>query len=90
MPPLEAISCGTPTIAYNNSSLPEVLGDAGILIEEDSRQLLEAMEALMTRDTLVAELKAKGLQQAKKFSWEKTAGKTLEVYRHVCARSKRG
>ncbi len=91
MPPLEAISCGTPTIAYRNSSLPEVLGDAGILVEEqDPLQLLEAIRALLTRDDLVQELRAKGIRQAKKFSWEESARKTLAVYQEVCSRRRGG
>ena len=91
MPPLEAISCGTPTIAYRNSSLPEVLGDAGILIEEqDPRQLLEAIRTLLTRDDLVQELRTRGIQQAKKFSWEESARRTLAVYQEVCSRTQGG
>ncbi len=91
MPPLEAISCGTPTIAYRNSSLPEVLGDAGILIEEeDPRQLLAAVRSLLTREDLVKDLREKGIRQAKRFSWEDSARKTLAVYREVCARRRAG
>lgn len=91
MPPLEAISCGTPTVAYRNSSLPEVLGDAGILIEEqDSRQLLEAIRSLLTRNDLVRDLRARGIRQAKRFSWEDSARKTLAVYREVCSRTRPG
>jgi glycosyltransferase involved in cell wall biosynthesis len=89
MPPLEAISCGTPTIAYRNSSLPEVVGDAGILIEEhDARQLLEAIRALLTRDDLVQDLGARGARQAKRFSWQESARKTLAVYQEVCSRAR--
>jgi glycosyltransferase involved in cell wall biosynthesis len=90
MPPLEAISCGAPTIAYRNSSLPEVVGDAGILIDEQQPgQLLEAIRTLLARDDLVGELRAKGFEQAKRFRWEDTARKTLAVYREVCARKGR-
>ena len=87
LPVLEAISCGTPTVAYRNSSLPEVLGDAGLLIDEEQPgQLLEAIQTLLARDDLVGDLKAKGLEQAKRFRWEDTARKTLEVYREIGAR----
>ena len=90
LPVLEAISCGTPTIAYRNSSIPEVIGDAGLLIDErQPGQLLEAIRALLSRDDLVGELRAKGFEQAKRFRWEDTARKTLAVYREVCARKGR-
>jgi glycosyltransferase involved in cell wall biosynthesis len=91
MPPLEAISCGTPTIAYRNSSLPEVLGDAGILVEQqDPRQLLEAIRALLVQEDLVQDLRAKGFRQARKFSWEESARKTLAVYQEVSSRRRKG
>ena len=83
-PPLEAISCGIPTIAYNNSSMPEVLGDAGILVDEKNpRSLYEAIRSVLTGGHLAETLREKGLCQAKKFSWEKTAKKTLEAYQGV-------
>ncbi|MGW8321095.1 MAG: glycosyltransferase family 4 protein [Thermodesulfobacteriota bacterium] len=86
LPVLEAISCGTPTVAYRNSSIPEVVGDAGILIDDrQPGQLLEAIRTLLASDALVGELRAKGLDQAKRFRWEDTARKTLAVYRDVCA-----
>ena len=90
LPVLEAISCGTPIVAYRNSSIPEVVGDAGLLIDErQPGQLLEAIRTLLARDDLVGELRAKGLEQAKRFRWEDTARKTLAVYREVCARKGR-
>ncbi len=87
LPVLEAMSCGTPTVAYRNSSIPEVAGDAGLLIDEQQPgQLLEAIRNVLARDDLAGELRAKGLEQAKRFRWEDTARKTLAVYREVCAR----
>jgi glycosyltransferase involved in cell wall biosynthesis len=87
LPVLEAISCGTPTVAYRNSSIPEVLGDAGLLVDERRPgQLLEAIRALLERDDLAKQLEAKGLEQAKRFRWEDTARKTVAVYREVLAR----
>lgn len=87
LPVLEAMSCGTPTVAYRNSSMPEVAGDAGLLVDEQQPgQLLEAIRNVLARDDLAGELKAKGLEQAKRFRWEDTARKTLAVYREVCAR----
>lgn len=93
IPPLEAISCGIPTVAYNNSSLPEVLGDAGILVDEKNpRSLFEAIRTILTEDHLAETLRQKGLKQAEKFSWEKTARKTLEAYLDIGSsrRRKRG
>jgi len=82
LPPLEAISCGTPTIAYRNSSLPEVLGEGAILLDsEGPAELAEAMEAVLTRSSLAQELREKGLAQARKFTWQVCAAKTLEAYR---------
>ena len=82
LPALEAMACGTPVIASNRSSLPEVVGEGGILVEPtDVESLAEAMEALLTDDALRAELRQQALVQAAKFSWEKTALGTLAVYR---------
>ena len=90
MPPLEAISCGTPTVAYRNSSLPEVLGDAAILVEEkDPRSLPEAIRVVLTQKGLAAGLREKGLRQAGRFRWENTARLTLAAYREVSTRKAR-
>jgi glycosyltransferase involved in cell wall biosynthesis len=87
LPVLEAISCGTPVVAYRNSSIPEVVGDAGLLVDErQPGQLLEAIRTLLARDDLLGKLRSKGLEQAKRFRWEDTARKTLAVYREVCER----
>jgi glycosyltransferase involved in cell wall biosynthesis len=84
LPPLEAMACGTPTIVSNVSSLPEVVGDAAILVNpEDWEELAVAMHRLLTDDALHRELREKGLQRAAIFSWELTADKTLDVYRRV-------
>jgi glycosyltransferase involved in cell wall biosynthesis len=91
LPVLEAISCGTPTIAYRNSSIPEVLGDAGVLIDgREPRQLLEAIRTVLTHEGLSRGLRAKGIEQAKRFNWEETARRTLAVYREVCSRRRGG
>jgi len=83
-PPLEALSCGTPVIAANNSSLPEVVGDAGILLDLDDEDLwAQNIIKVMTDPELRTKLSQKGLQQAKKFSWKKTARQTAEVYKSL-------
>jgi glycosyltransferase involved in cell wall biosynthesis len=82
LPALEAMACGTPVIASNRSSLAEVVGEGGILVEPtDAESLAEAMEVLLTDDALRAELRQRALAQAARFSWEQTALETLAVYR---------
>lgn len=84
LPVAEALACGTPVIASNRASLPEVVGEGGILVEPtDAEALSEAMEALLIDDALRAEVGQKALIQAAKFSWGKTALETLAVYRKV-------
>lgn len=73
MPPLEAMSCGCPVISSNSSSLPEVVGDAGIMVDYDSdEQHIAAYEKYYFSEDLRKENAAKGLERAKNFSWEKT------------------
>jgi len=84
LPTLEAMACGTPVIASNSSSLPEVVGEGGILVEPtDVEALAEAMEVLLVDDALRDELRQRALAQAAKFSWEQTALETLAVYQKV-------
>jgi glycosyltransferase involved in cell wall biosynthesis len=87
LPVLEAMACGTPVICSNTSSLPEVAGDAALLVDPtDVRALAGAMERALTDEHLRSELMAKGLERARWFTWEKAAAKTLEVYRGVLGR----
>jgi len=84
LPALEAMACGIPVVASNRSSLPEVVGEGGILVEPtDVEALAEAMEVLLADDALRAELRQRALAQAAKFSWKQTALETLAVYRKV-------
>jgi glycosyltransferase involved in cell wall biosynthesis len=74
MPPLEAMQAGVPVITSNNSSLPEVVGDAAITIDYDNEdQCIKAFEDLYFNETLRNSYIQKGLERAKLFSWEKTA-----------------
>lgn len=84
LPPLEAMACGTPVIVSNVSSLPEVVGDAGWLVEpEDVEGLTVAMWRALTDEKLRREMRAKGLKRAHTFSWERAAHETLNVYQKV-------
>jgi len=84
LPPLEAMGCGCPVITANNSSLPEVVGKAGIMVNPyDTFGLAQAMRRVLTDDKLRDNMVRKGLEQSKKFSWEKTAELTLQVYNKV-------
>lgn len=80
LPPLEAMQCGCPVIVSNNSSLPEVVGDAGIMIDWDSDdQHIEAYEKYFYNENLRNEHRHKGLEQAKRFSWESTVNKMVNI-----------
>lgn len=84
LPPLEAMACGTPVITSNTSSLPEVVGDAGIMVNPNSvDELTQAIHRVLTDEKLRSDMIHKGPKQAKKFSWEKTAQETLKVYEEV-------
>ena len=84
LPPLEAMACGTPVIVANTSSLPEVVGDAGVLLDaNDGQGWSDALRELLSNETRWSELRARGIEQAKKFSWERAAQETMAVYRGV-------
>jgi glycosyltransferase involved in cell wall biosynthesis len=85
-PVLEAMACGTPVICANTSSLPEVAGDAALLVNPtDTAALAAAIERALAAPPLRAELAAKGLAQVQKFSWQRTAGETLKVLKRAAA-----
>lgn len=82
LPPLEAMACGAPVISSNASSLPEIVGDAGIQIDpNDTHAWAEAIRAVLTDDARRAEMGERGIARAKKFSWARAAQETLAVYR---------
>lgn len=85
LPPLEAMACGTPVIASNTSSLPEVVGDAGILVDPyNIDEIAQAIHDVLNSEALRAQMRRKGFERAKNFSWEKTARETLEAYEETC------
>jgi glycosyltransferase involved in cell wall biosynthesis len=84
MPILEAMSCGCPVITSNVSAMPEVAGDAAILVDpQNVAQLGEAMRTVFRNPNVAAALRAKGLQRAAEFSWEKCAKETWAVYQEL-------
>ena len=81
LPPLEAMACGTPVITSNRSSLPEVAGDAALLVDpEDRAGLAETMTRIVDEEPLREGLRERGLKQAQRFSWDETARLTVRVY----------
>jgi glycosyltransferase involved in cell wall biosynthesis len=89
LPVLEAMASGTPVIASTAASIPEVLGDAGILVDPDDLQgWANAIYAILERRELRAKMRAAGLARAKAFTWARTASLTLDVYRQVAGRAR--
>jgi glycosyltransferase involved in cell wall biosynthesis len=84
LPPLEGMACGTPVITSNISSMPEFVGDAGILVPpNDEEALLDAVQRVLTDDALRQRLRETGPQRAANFTWKHTAQKTLAIYQQV-------
>jgi glycosyltransferase involved in cell wall biosynthesis len=82
LPPLEAMKCGAPVIVGNQTSLPEVVGNAAVLVDPfDADAIAAALEEVVSDSDLRAQLSVKGLAQAKLFDWQETARRTLAVYR---------
>ncbi len=80
LPPLEAMACGVPVVVSNVSSLPEVVGDAGVLVNPNNTDsIAEGLLKVLINNNLRQEMITAGLAQAAKFTWEETARKTLEV-----------
>ena len=83
LPPLEAMACGTPVILSNRASLPEVGGDAALYVDPLSIEDIAEKIALLVNDlSLWEELRRKGMERARKFKWEDSAGRIMEVLRN--------
>jgi glycosyltransferase involved in cell wall biosynthesis len=88
LPPLEAMRCGTPVIVANTTSLPEVVGDAGLQVDPlDEAAIAGAMQRLLTDDALHTELSRKGEERARDYTWERCAELLEDVLRRAAAQS---
>ncbi|MFZ5364377.1 MAG: glycosyltransferase, partial [Patescibacteria group bacterium] len=84
LPILEALSLGVPTITSNKSSLPEIAGQATLLVDpENIDEIFKALEKILTDKNSRSELGKRGIDQAKKFDWEKCAEETIKIYEEV-------
>ena len=83
---LEAMACGTPVVCSIRSSLPEVAGSAALMVDPgDSSQAADAISRVLEDAKLAAELREKGVRQAAKFTWTRTATLTLKAYEHAAS-----
>ena len=81
LPPLEAMACGTPVISSNTTSIPEIAGDAALLIDPTDGNCLKRVLADLLHDRCLCEqLTRRGFDRVRQFSWQKTAAETLAVY----------
>jgi glycosyltransferase involved in cell wall biosynthesis len=86
IPPLEALSCGTPVVTSNGSSLPEVVGEAAMLVDPmDSSAIADGMQRVLEDEALRESLIAAGLVRARQFTWRAAAEQTLDIYRSALA-----
>ena len=87
LPPLEAMQCGAPVIASSTTSVGEVVGEGGLLVDpNDLEGWATALRQVLTDEQLAADLRRRGIERARDFSWEKTARETMEVYNSVGSR----
>jgi glycosyltransferase involved in cell wall biosynthesis len=84
LPPLEAMASGTPVVTSNVSSLPEVAGDAAVLVDPyDPRAIADGIYQVLTDETVRRDLRRKGIARARQFSWEQSVRRIHDIYRQV-------
>ena len=88
LPPLEAMACGTPVISSSAASLAEIVGDAGLLFDPyNLEELTECLFRILTDESLRGDLRQRGLDRVRQFSWENAAANTLKVYKEILSNS---
>jgi glycosyltransferase involved in cell wall biosynthesis len=81
LPPLEAMASGTPVVTSNISSLPEVVGEAAVLVDPyDVASIVDGIRRVLTDPDLATDLRKKGLLRAREFSWERSVSRTHDIY----------
>jgi glycosyltransferase involved in cell wall biosynthesis len=86
LPPLEAMACGTPVLSSNAASLPEVVGNAGLLLDPlDEKAWADALARILDTPGLRTELAEKGQHRARRFTWQRAAEETICVYHRALA-----
>ena len=86
LPPLEAMASGTPVVVSNVSSLPEVVGDAAVLVDpHDIDSIVDGLRCVLTNPARAEDMRRKGLERSREFSWERSVARTLEVYKRIGA-----
>jgi glycosyltransferase involved in cell wall biosynthesis len=87
LPPLEAMASGTPVVTSNVSSLPEVVGDAAVLVNPyDVDAIVDGVRRVLTDPALAADMRRKGIERAREFSWERSVAKTWAVYQTIAGK----
>jgi len=88
LPPLEAMASGTPVVTSNVSSLPEVVGDAAVLVNPyDVDAIVDGLRRVLTDPVLAADMSRKGIERAREFSWERSVAKTWAVYQTIAGKA---
>jgi glycosyltransferase involved in cell wall biosynthesis len=84
LPILEAMACGTPVVAFSNSAIAEVVGDAGVLVDDgDAAQMAGAVREILADESRQDELRHRGIERAREFTWERSARAHADLLLYV-------